>query len=308
MSFNVPNSFQVKFQNNVELALQAQGCPLLDAVDVQDDASAEKVKVKDIVGNDEAQEGGERHGKTVWANTAYDGVWIPKANELYHAPLVDNADQLATAISLNGTGTMNSVGVLNRARMRRILEGFYGPIISGKSGTVVTPFPGGNVIPVTEGGASGAQKMNTKKLRGANKMLTEAYVPDEMPRYMALTADDNDALLGEVPATSSDFKGAFGGEFRDGKIIRLLGWNFIHVELDNPLLQTIPDLATDGSGYRKTPFWVKGGIRANFWQRLRTEVGKIPEMQFSMGHFAGTTLAATRTQPGMSGQILNLKG
>lgn len=309
MSFNVPASFQVKFQNNVELVLQQQDdSSMLNAVDVQDDAGSEKVKVKDFVGNNEAQEADERHGQTRWGNRTYDGVWIPKANELYDADLVDNADRLATAISLDGTATMAAAGTIKRARIRRILEGFYGPIISGKAGTTVTPFPGANEIAVTEGGASGAQKMNVKKLRAANKFLTENYVPDEAARFMVLTADDNDALLTEVPATSSDFKGAFQGEFRDGKIIRLLGWNFIHLELDNPLLTTIPDLATDASNYRKTPFWAKPGLRVNFWQRLRTEVGKIPEKLFSTGYLAGTTLAATRTQAGMSGIILNQKG
>ena len=43
----------------------------------------------------------------------------------------------------------------------------------------------------------------------------------------------------------------------------------------------------------------------NYWQRLRTETGKLPERQFALGAFWGTTLAATRTQPGMSGIILN---
>jgi hypothetical protein len=304
----VPNSFQVKFNNNVSLQLQQHSNPLWDAVDHQSDTGAEKVKVKDLVGNAEPQEATERHGQTRWNNTEYDGVWIPKPNELYDARLVDDADQLATTISLSGTATMSAASTITRARIRRILEGFYGPIISGKSGTTTTPFPGANEIPATTGGASGAQKMNTKKLREANKMLTEAYVPDEAKRFMVLTADDNDALLSEVPATSSDFKGAFGGEFRDGKIIRMLGWNFIHLELDNPLLTTIPDLATNGSSYRKTPFWVKPGLRVNTWKLLRSEVGKIAERGFALGTLAGTTLAGSRTEPGMSGVILNEKG
>ena len=41
-----------------------------------------------------------------------------------------------------------------------------------------------------------------------------------------------------------------------------------HPEL---MLNTVPALYTDGSSYRLNPFWVKQGVVANFWQRLRTE-------------------------------------
>lgn len=308
MSIHVPASFQTKFQNNIEMVLQQQNSKLVDYVMAQDDASAEKIKIKDLIGNTAPIEATERHGDTKYNNTGYDGVWLAKPNELYFADLIDNADRLATSIDLQGTATMSGAGTVNRARDQRILEGFYGPIISGKEGTIVTPFPGGNIIPVTAGGASGAQKMNTKKLREANKMLAESYVDASIKKYMVLTADDNDALLTEVPATSSDFKASYGGVVENGHVMQLLGWHFCHMELDNPLLGPVPDLATDGDGYRKTPFWVQGAIVANFWQRLRTMVDVLPQKLGSVQVLAGTTVAASRTQPGMSGIILNQKG
>lgn len=307
MSINVPASFQTKFNNNVEMQLQQMSNPLLDAVTVHDDTSAEKVKIKDLIGSNAPQEASERHGDTKYNNTPFDGVWMAKPNELYDADLIDNADKLATTIDLQGATTMSQAGTIERARIRRVLEGFYNPIVSGKEGTTVTTFPAANIVPVTVGGASGAQVMNVKKLRAANKMLTEAYVDAKMPRYMVLTADDADNLLSEVPATSSDFKGAFGGTFENGLITSLLGWRFIHLELDNPLLGTVPALATDASGYRKTPFWVKPGLAVNYWQRLRTSIDRLPTKLGSVQVFSGTTLAASRTQPGMSGVILNLK-
>lgn len=308
MSHNVPASFQVKYQNNVEMVLQQQGSKLDAAVVSQDDASAEKIKIKDLVGNTAANEADERHGDTKYNNPTYDGVWLAKPNELYYADLIDNADKLATSIDLQGTSTMSGAGTVARARTQRILEGFYGDVISGKEGTVVTPFPGGNVVPVTEGAAAAAG-MNVAKIRAADKMLAEAYVDTDMlEKWMVLTADDNDKLLTEVPATSSDFKASYAGVVVKGKLQSLLGWNFIHLELDNPLLGPVPDLATDASSYRKTPFWVKGGLVANYWQRLRADVSPVPTKLLSTQVFAGTTLAATRTQAGMSGQILNVKG
>lgn len=307
MSINVTPAMQVKYQNNVEMQLQQQKSVLLDACVQQDDASAEKIKIKDIVGNTMPNEADERHGDTRYNNPTYDGVWLAKPNELYYADLIDNADRLGTAIDLQGTSSISGAGTVARSRDQRIIEGFFGPIISGKDGTTSTPFPGGQAIQATVGGASGDQKMNTAKLRAANVLLAEGYVNPDQKKFMVLTAEDNDALLTEVPATSSDFKAAYGGVVENGMLKSLLGWTFLHMELDNSLMPTVSALTTSTLN-RKTPFWVQGGLVVNHWQRLRTMVDPLPQKLGSVQVFAGTTLAATRTQPGMSGYILNLKG
>lgn len=304
---SVENTQQLKYKNNLEMELQLQTSPLEETVTVTDDASSSKIKIKDIVGNGEPQEDDEREGDTRWQRPGYDGVWLPKPNELYYAEIIENSDQLQTVIDLKGTAVMNGAGVINRAKTRRILQGFYGNRITGKDGTVVNPFPAGNYVPV-DTGAAAPTKMNTAKLIAAGAYLTRNYVPDEAERWMVLTADDNTALLGEIPATSSDFKGAFGGTFENGKITGLLGWRFKHLELDNPLLGNVPTLATDANSYRLNPFWVKSGLVLNFWQHLRSEVGKIPEKRFMPGVLAGMTAGASRTQEGMSGIIRNVKG
>lgn len=306
MSFQVPASFQTKYKNNVEGELNQNKSKLIDAVTVTDDSSASKVKVTDIVGSAQPNEADERHGDTKYANTPHDGIWLPKKPELYYAELLDNSDKLETSIDLGGAYVMEGANVVERAKDRRILEGIYGNIISGVDGTTTTPFPGSMTVPVTTGGASGAQRMNVAKLRAANKLLAQNYVDLTEKKYMVLTAEQSDDLLSEIPATSSDFKSAFGGEVdENGFMTRLLGWNFIPLELANASLGTIPALSLDGSGYRKNPFWVKSGVRANFWQRLRTSIDTLPTKVLSIQVFAGTTLAATRTRAGKVGIILN---
>jgi hypothetical protein len=309
MSQLVTPAMQIKFQNNVELAVQHTKSMLEDTVTVQDDASADKIKIKDIIGNVLPQEATERHGDTRYGNRSYDGVWIAKPTELYDSDLIDNADKLGTSIDIQGTAVQSVAATIARARDRRILEGFYGSIISGQNGTVTTPFPAGQTIAVTTGGASGNQRMNVAKIRAATKLLAQNYVDLMLERWMVLTADDNDALLQEIPVTSSDFKMSYKGEVDDaGRVVSLLGWKFKYVELDNPMLGTIPTLATDGSGFRKTPFWVKPGVVMNYWQRTRTMLDMLPGKLGSVQYFGGMTGAATRTQAAMSGIILNVKG
>lgn len=305
MSFNVPASFQTKYQNNVEMVLQQTKSMLLEATEVQSDASAEKIKIKDLVGNALPQEADERHGDTKYSNTPHDGVWLAKPNELYFAELIDNSDKLGTMIDLQGAYTMTGAATVNRAIDRRILEGLYGNIISGKEGTTTTAFPGTQVIPVTTGGAAGAQHMNVAKLIAANTLLAQNYVDLAEPRFIVLDAIQNADLMSEISVTSTDFKGSFGAVVENGWIRSLLGWTIIPMELSNAMLGTVPALSLDGSGYRKTPFWAKSGVRTNFWQRLRTSIDVIPGKVLSIQVFAGTTVAATRTQAGKVGYILN---
>lgn len=306
----IENSYQVKFHNNVELTLQQglMGNPLEEAIVWTDDASAEKIKVRDIFPSKPANEASARNERTVWDDPDSDGVWLAKPNPLDKAFLIDNQDKLQTSISLEGAATQMTAATMSRARIQRVLEGFYNPIISGKQGTVSTAFPGAAEIAATVGGASGAQPLNTKKIREAKLYLDAGFNPKELMRYMVVTAEDCDALLDEMQAVNEDLKRSFGAKYDgNGNLVGMLGFSFLHIELDDPMLATIPALATNGSGYRRNPFWVKGGLVANYWQRLRSEVGKIPELRFNLGTYAETTLASTRTQAGRCGIILNAK-
>lgn len=306
---DVNTTANYEFANNVELALQQTKSQLIDAVETQDCAGNEKVAVKDLIGNTLPQEADERHGDLKETDPGHDRVWLVKNNELYFNKYVDGADQLATKISLDGGYTMAAMATINRAWDDRIVEGMLGAMIMGKDGTTTAPFPASQVVPVTVGGAGGPQRMNVQKLRAANKLLDQNYVPDGEQagsKFMMIDAEQNDDLLSEVPATSSDFKGAFGGEFRDGRIIRLLGWNFIHIELRNPYLRSfINGLTVDANGYTKNPFWVKSGVRLGIWNKLRTAIKDQPSKVDTRSVFAGTTVSATRTQQGKVGYILN---
>ena len=210
--------------------------------------------------------------------------------------------------ALENPANFGPTGTVNRAIDRRVLEGIYGSIVSGQKGTVSTPFPAGQIIPVTTGGAAGNQRLNVAKVRAAKLLLEQGYVDAMEDRYMLVTANQADDLLAEIQATSGDYTKAFAARYNEkGGLSGLLGFNFVQMELANPLLSPInaSPFSLDGSGFRKNPFWVKSGVRLNFWQRLRTSIDKIPGKQLSTQVWAGTTCAATRTQAGKVGIILN---
>lgn len=298
------------FQNNVEMQLQATKSLLWDAVETQD-ASGEAVSVKDLIGATKPQEADERHGDLKQTQVPHSRTWLTKPNELYFNEFVDGADQMATEISLTGGYTMAAMATINRAWDDRVLQALYAPILAGKTigEAVAQVFPAGQVIPVTTGGATGPQRMNVEKLKQANKLLAKGFgiMPGEQ-KFMILDAEQNYDLLGEVPATSSDFVGTYKGKTDDnGNITSLLGWNFIHMELRdaNNYLAGASGLTVDSNGYTRTPFWVKSGVRMGVWQKLRTAIKDQPQKVNTKNVFAGTTIAGTRTQAGRVGIILN---
>jgi hypothetical protein len=294
------------FNNNLELTLGHNRSLLWDTCEEQQCTGSEKETVKDLIGEADPQEADERHGDLKETDPGHDRVWIVKPNELYFNKYVDGADQLATKIGLEGGYTMAAMATIHRAWDSAVLEGAYLPMLTGKEGALSVPLPGTQTVPVTVGGAAGPQRMNVAKLRYANKVLDQGFVDRSEQRFMVITAEQSDDLLGEVPATSSDFKGAFGGEFVDGQITRLLGWNFIHMELRNPRLRAFQKgLTVDANGYTRNPFWVRSGIRKGVWRKLRTAIKDQPSKVDTRSVFAGTTVAATRTQAGKTGVILN---
>jgi len=304
----IPDSFQRKYQNNLEMTLAQGANPALEEAVVWTNDTGEKIKVKDIFAQGSAKRAEARHEPTNWSDVNPNGVWLTMPEEIYEAVLLDPGDTLATMISLKSGALEQVAGVLNRGRIEETLAGFFAPIISGKDGTVTTDFPASAEIPADTGSASGDVKMNTKKLREAKKYLGQNFNARGLKRYMVLTEEDNDALLDEVPATSTDFQRAFGASVdENGNLIRMLGFNFIHLELDDPALGRLPDLATDGDGNRRNPFWVKGGLVGNYWQKLRSRAGEIPDRRFEEGIFGATRLASTRTQAGRCGIVLNAK-
>ena len=83
---------------------------------------------------------------------------------------------------------------------------------------------------------------------------------------------------------------------------RLLGFNFRHIELGNPRFKNA-SLTVDGNGYRKVPFYAKSGIAAVFWNRLFTDLERMPGIHYSAQVYASRDVTATRLEEGKVGYI-----
>lgn len=299
MAQQVTTAHKVTYQNNMKLRLQQKQSKLLASTTVIDVTGA-MAQIDDTLGEVAPNYITTRHGDTLYNDTPHDRRWIAQPPAITYADLVDQHDKLATGIDLTGGYVKVGAATLNRGTDDAIIGGIFGNAQTGEKGTVLTPFDASNVVPVATGGA--ASGLNVAKLRAAWETLVGNYVDiDEDEMWIAVTASNVADLLGEVQVTSKDFA-AYGGELRDGKLGKLFGFNFVHIELGNPMFSNA-GLTVTGGGYRKVPFWAKSGVVTAFWERLFTEVERLPTKNYSTQVYARRQVAATRTEEGKVGYI-----
>lgn len=303
----VPTTFQVSFNNNMRLALNQNKSILWDYVDEKNGTGSELIQLDDIFAASKSMKGSQdgRHGDTQFADPGLDRLFIAKPDFDYHAVLVDNNDQVQTMVQF-GSGYMQAaVAVINRARDDAVLGGFFGNMLSGsyKAPTSVV-FPSGNVIAHDVGGVSGTScGLNVAKVKAAAKLLGQNFNDAAEPAYMIVTADDKDQLLNELIVINADF-GATGAEIAEGKLRRLMGFEFVEIETSNPLFYNA-GLVDAGGGDRKTPFWKRSGLARHTWWDLKTSIDIRPDKHFARQIYASFCGGVTRTDSGKVGYILN---
>jgi hypothetical protein len=304
MSSQVPTTFVTTFNNNMRLALQQNQALLWPLLDEKGGPGNELRELEDIIGQVKSMKGSAdgRHGDTQYANTGHERVWIAKPDFDYYAELADKNDQVQAMIQLDSGYMMTARATINRAKDDAVIGGFFGTMLSGKSGTTSVVFPVANVIAV-DVGAAAATGLNLAKVKAAAKMLGQAYNDASEVAYMVVTADDKMSLLDELVVTSADF-GASGVEIREGQLRRLFGFTFVELESENPLYWNAA-LVDAGGGNRKTPFWKKSGMVRSTWWDLFTSIDALPAKHFSKQVYASFCGGTTRTDSGKVGYILN---
>jgi hypothetical protein len=298
---------QTRFENNLRLQLNQQTSKLASTALRRDVAGAEKTKLDNLIDNAKTSKKTERNADVNYDATGYDGIWVVAPDPDYLATLVDGQDKLMTGVDLQGGEIMKHAGAIARAKDDAWLAGFYGNLITGKTGTTLNAFPAANVVPVAFDGAGGATPLtiNLAKIRRARRILARNFVNLDQPLYMALTSGEIEVLTGLATVMSSDYQKTQNVRMSaDGKRLEgIFGFEFIEVELGNPLLAN-STLTVDGSGYRKIPFWTADGMVMPVWEELFTSVDKLPTKHFSAQVYSRTQIAASRTDQNRCGYIL----
>lgn len=298
----------VKFTNNLELALQQKTAKLAPYA-MQQAGSGEMTEVTNIVGSALPDRKTARFQPTNLKNGEFERRWAPRTEEYTFARGVDSTDKLEALIDIQGGYTMTAAATLERARDVAFLEGFYGPNHTGKTGTTLVNFDAGNIVPV-DTGAAAPTGMNVDKLRAAQKRLRKNHVDlSGEEAFMALTAEQIADLQSEIEMTSYDFNRMDAPVLREGKLTRMLGFNFVEMEFGDEATvgPDIAQMTLDANGYRRVPFWVRSGMAIVTWEQYFARITERDDLHFAIQVYARNCQTGTRTQEGKCGQVLCLE-
>jgi hypothetical protein len=298
----------VKFTNSMQLAVQQKQSKLAMYA-LQQDGDGEMTEVTNLVGSALPERISTRFQQINLKSGSFTRRWAPRTEPYVYVTGVDKIDQMEAGIDLNGAYTRTGAATIARGKDMAFLEGFYGVNYTGKAGQTQVSFSGGNIVPVTVG-AVAATGMNVEKLAAAQEVLREQLVDVESERcYMALTAQQIRNLQRQLEMTSRDFNQFDAPVLRDGKLTRLLGFDFIAMEYGNAA-SVGPDIAAltlDGSGHRRVPFWCESGMAVVTWEDMYARVSEREDLNYALQVYARTCLTATRTEEAKCGQVLCLE-
>jgi hypothetical protein len=300
---------QTRFENNMRLELNQRESKLYSRTIKRNVAGAEKTKLDNLIANQKTRKKTERNGQVIHDTTGWDGIWVCAPDPDYLATLVDNEDKLLTKVDLQGGEVMTHAGAIERCRDDAFLGGFFGDMITGKTGTTLNAFPAGNVIARDYAGpnvAPAVSGMTLAKIRRARRILARNFVDLNQSLYLALTSQQVEDLTNDAKAVNTDYLNAVKPKWsEDGKfLIGLAGFEFIEIELSNPLFDNAGlTLTTDGNADRKCPFWSADGMVTAEWEELFTSVDKLPTQHFSAQVYSRTQLVASRTDQNRCGYI-----
>lgn len=295
----------IKFTNNMQLALQQKVSKLAPHA-LQQPGSGEICEVTNLVGAALPERIKARFENITLKSGDFTRRWAVRTEPYVFVRGVDSIDQMEAGISLQGAYTQTGAATIARARDIAFLEGFYGVNYTGKSGQTQVTFAAGNIVPV-DVGAGAATGMNVDKLARAQAILRANLVDLEMEEcYMALTSKQIEDLQKEVQMISSDFNPTDRPVLRDGKLTKLLGFNFIPMEFGNAASvgAEIAALTLDGSGYRRVPYWCRSGMAMLPWEDMFARVTEREDLNYALQVYARTCLTGTRTDEGKCGQVL----
>jgi len=299
---SVPVTAIATFKNNMALALQQTNSRLAQYA-MQEAAKGELHEIVNLIGSSLPTRRTVRHGPTIVGETEHTRRWMPKTAAYEFVRLVEKADQLMAGIDLQGAYVMAGAATIQRSKDIAFLEGFYGTNLTGKNGLTQTAF-GGNVVPVIAGAAA-ATGLNIAKLREGRRLLAASDVDlSAEEAYMGVTSEQVNDLQAQLEVISSDFNAQNAPVMRDGRLVKLFGFNFIEMEFGKA--STVgPEIAalTLDSGNRRVPFWCKSGMAFGQWD-MSMDIGPRRDLGNSIQVYADITCTASRTEEGKCGIIL----
>ena len=193
------------------------------------------------------------------------------------ADLIDDADKVRMLIDPTSSYAKAAAAAMGRAMDDEIIAAATGTALTGKTGSTSTSLPSANQI------AHGSADLTIAKLLAAKKQLDINEVDPSIPRYMAVSPDQIEALLGTTQVTSADFNTVKA--LASGQVDSFMGFRFI---VSNRLAKT---------GDIRTCFaWAEDGIKLAIGKDVMAKIDERADKSYSTQVYYCMTMGVTRME------------
>ena len=216
MSIQSTTAFVQQYSANVQMLSQQKGSLLRDAVRVE--SMTGKNAFFDQIGQATAQKRTTRHGDTPQMDTPHARRRVSLVDYEY-ADLIDEQDKVRMLIDPTSSYAQAAAFAMGRAMDDEIIAAATGTAFTGETGSTSTALPAGQQI------ADGGTDLTLAKLRTAKKTLDLSSVDPSITRYIAVSPEQIDALLGDTNVTSADFNSVRA--LVTGELDTYMGFKFI---------------------------------------------------------------------------------
>ena len=278
--FNITAAFVKQFNAAVEILSQQKGSKLRNIVRVKTGIVGEDTYI-DQIGKTAAVKRTTRHADTPIVNTEFMRRKISMVDYDW-ADLIDKADKLKMLADPTSEYVLNASYALGRAMDDEIISKAFATSLTGKEGGTSETWAS-----VANEVAVGASNLTINKLLDAKKLLDDANVDPDEPRFIAVCSSQLIALLKTTEVKSADYNTVKA--LVKGDLDTFVGFKFILISTSL--------LDTDSDGYRRVIAWAKNGLGLAIGKDIVTDISVRNDKNLSTQVYATISIGSTRVDP-----------
>ena len=288
MSLTITEWFVQQYGGAVHTLAQQKGSRLRRSVRLDSNIVGKSAFV-DRSGKTTAQKRLSRHGDSPLVNTPHSRRRLDLADYEW-GDLIDAQDKIRTLNDPTNPYTQAGGFAMGRAMDTEIIAAFDGSAFEGAGGagdtvsTIAFPAAQGIAVDFVESGAAADSNLTVGKLRRAKEILDAADVPDEDPRFIAVTASQIHSLLNSTAVTSSDFNTVKA--LVAGQINTFLGFEFLRTQL----------LPFSSATVRKCFAYAQSGVSLGVGMDIVARLAERSDKSFAMYAYYMMSIGATRLE------------
>ena len=297
MSFQVTTAFVQQYKSNIYMLAQQKGSRLRGMV--RNETQQGKTAFYDQIGPTAAVKRTVRHGDTPLISTPHARRAVTLSDYEW-ADLIDDQDKIRMLIDPASAYSMNAMNALGRGIDDEIIAALLGTSFGSEDGSLAIPLPASQKLVPTTGAV--VDKCNIGALLAIKKKFDDADIDEDEERFLALSSQQLQDLLGTTQVTSSDYNNVHA--LVQGKIDTYMGFKFIRTQRlpvgAAPTFDQTTGIVGAGANAmtnaRSVLAWAKSGVLLSVGDDMEGRIDQRADKSYATQVYARMSVGATRLE------------